>query len=74
MTTSIIATGVSAAYHGIKGAADHTFGLYTRSDAIVLRDHLMAAFERLSVDTAICISPWPAAGPPAWNWPARSPS
>src|SRR5580693_3603954 len=24
----IIATGVSAAYHGITGAADHTFGLY----------------------------------------------
>ena len=47
----VIAAGVSAAYHGIKGAADHTFGLYTRSDAIVLRDHLMAAFERLSVDT-----------------------
>ena len=46
----VIATGVSAAYYGIKGAADHTFGLYTRSDAIVLRDHLMAAFERLSVE------------------------
>jgi len=47
----IIATGVSAAYHGIKGAAEHTFGLYTRTDAMALRDHLMAAFERLSVDT-----------------------
>jgi NADH dehydrogenase len=47
----IIATGVSAAYHGIKGAAEHTFALYTRTDAIALRDHLMAAFERLSVDS-----------------------
>jgi NADH:quinone reductase (non-electrogenic) len=47
----IIATGVSAAYHGIKGAADNTFALYTRTDAIMLRDHLMAAFERLSVDS-----------------------
>jgi NADH:ubiquinone reductase (H+-translocating) len=46
----ILATGVSAAYYGIKGAAEHTFGLYTRTDAIVLRDHIMAAFERLSVD------------------------
>jgi NADH dehydrogenase len=46
----ILATGVSAAYYGIKGAAEHTFGLYTRTDAIVLRDHLMAAFERLSVE------------------------
>jgi NADH dehydrogenase len=48
----VIATGVSAAYHGIKGAVDHTFALYTRTDAIALRDHLMAAFERLSVDSA----------------------
>ena len=46
----IIATGVSAAYHGIKGAAENTFALYTRTDAVRLRDHLMAAFERLSVD------------------------
>jgi len=47
----ILATGVSAAYYGIKGAAEHTFGLYTRTDAIVLRDHIMAAFERLSVES-----------------------
>jgi NADH dehydrogenase len=47
----IIATGVSAAYHGIKGALENTFALYTRTDAIALRDHLMAAFERLSVDS-----------------------
>jgi NADH:ubiquinone reductase (H+-translocating) len=47
----IIATGVSAAYYGLKGAAEHTCGLYTRSDAIVLRDHLMAGFEQLSVDS-----------------------
>ncbi len=46
----ILATGVSASYYGIKGAAENTFGLYTRTDAIVLRDHLMAGFERLSVD------------------------
>jgi NADH:ubiquinone reductase (H+-translocating) len=47
----IIATGVSAAYHGIKGAAENTFALYTRTDADRLRDHLLAAFERLSVDS-----------------------
>jgi NADH dehydrogenase len=47
----ILATGVSASYYGLKGAAENTFGLYTRTDAIVLRDHLMAAFERLSVDS-----------------------
>jgi NADH:ubiquinone reductase (H+-translocating) len=48
----IIATGVSAAYHGITGAAEHTVALYTRTDAIALRDHLMAAFERLSTGSA----------------------
>jgi NADH:ubiquinone reductase (H+-translocating) len=47
----IIATGVSAAYHGITGAAENTFALYTCTDALRLRDHLMAAFERLSVDS-----------------------
>ena len=46
----ILATGVSAAFYGIKGAAENTFGLYTRTDAIVLRDHVMAGFERLSVN------------------------
>ncbi|MFY9932789.1 MAG: NAD(P)/FAD-dependent oxidoreductase, partial [Streptosporangiaceae bacterium] len=45
----ILATGVSASYYGIKGAAENTYGLYTRTDAIVLRDEIMAAFERLSV-------------------------
>lgn len=44
----VIGTGVTAAYFGIKGAAENTFGLYTRRDAIVLRDHIMAGFERLS--------------------------
>ncbi len=47
----ILATGVSAAFYGIKGAAEHSFALYTRTDAIALRDHLMAAFERLSVES-----------------------
>jgi NADH:ubiquinone reductase (H+-translocating) len=47
----ILATGVSASFYGIKGAAENTFGLYTRTDAIVLRDHLMANFERLSTDS-----------------------
>ena len=45
----IIATGVSAAYFGIEGAAKNTLGLYTRRDAITLRDHLMAGLERLSI-------------------------
>jgi NADH:quinone reductase (non-electrogenic) len=46
----ILATGVSANYFGVKGAAENTFGLYTRADAIVLRDHIMNGFEWLSAD------------------------
>ena len=45
----IIATGVTASYFGIEGAAKNSLALYTRSDAIRLRDHLMASLERLSV-------------------------
>jgi NADH:ubiquinone reductase (H+-translocating) len=44
----IVATGVSANHFGVPGAAKNTFGLYTRTDAIVLRDHIMNGFERLS--------------------------
>ena len=47
----ILATGVLANYFGVKGAAENTFGLYTRADSIVLRDHIMSGFERLSADT-----------------------
>jgi NADH:ubiquinone reductase (H+-translocating) len=46
----ILATGMSANYFGIPGAEENTFGLYTRTDAIVLRDHIMNGFEWLSAD------------------------
>lgn len=45
----ILATGVSAAYFGVTGAAEHSLGLYTRRDAIVLRDHIMSLMERLDI-------------------------
>jgi NADH dehydrogenase len=45
----IIATGVAAADHGIRAAAEHAIAVSTRSDAVVRRDHLMTAFERLSL-------------------------
>jgi NADH:ubiquinone reductase (H+-translocating) len=44
----ILATGVSAAYYGVTGADKYSFGLYTRRDAIALRDRIMACLERLS--------------------------
>ncbi len=44
----VLATGVSAAYYGVTGADKYSFGLYTRHDAIALRDRLMACMELLS--------------------------
>ncbi len=46
----ILAGGLAANYFGLPGAEENTFGLYTRSDAIVLRDHIMNGFEWLSAD------------------------
>ena len=44
----ILATGVTAAHFGVAGAAEHTLGLYTRRDAIALRDKIMARLEYLN--------------------------
>ncbi|HEY2549761.1 MAG TPA: NAD(P)/FAD-dependent oxidoreductase [Streptosporangiaceae bacterium] len=48
----IIASGVAASYFGIPGAAEHSFGLYTRRDAVALRNQLMAELERRSSPAA----------------------
>ena len=45
----ILATGATAAYHGVPGAAEYSLGLYTRQDAIVLRDRIMTGLEQLSL-------------------------
>ena len=45
----ILATGVAASFFGITGAAEHCLSLYTRNDAVTLRDHLSAWLERLSI-------------------------
>jgi NADH:ubiquinone reductase (H+-translocating) len=45
----VVATGVSAAYYGVPGAAENSLGLYTRRDAVRLRDHIMARLERLDI-------------------------
>jgi NADH:ubiquinone reductase (H+-translocating) len=56
----ILATGVTAAYYGVTGADQHSFALYTRRDAVRLRDHILAGLELLSAggrgrETAITI-------------------
>jgi NADH dehydrogenase len=47
----VLATGVSAAYYGVTGAAEYTLGLYTRRDATALRDHIMARLERRDIES-----------------------
>jgi NADH:ubiquinone reductase (H+-translocating) len=42
----IVATGVSAAYFGVAGAAEHSISLYTRRDAVALRNMLLDALEQ----------------------------
>jgi NADH:ubiquinone reductase (H+-translocating) len=42
----IIATGVSAAFFGVPGAAEHALSLYTRRDSVALRNLLMDQLER----------------------------
>ncbi len=72
----VLATGVASSHFGIKGAAEYTYGLYTRHDALTLRDRFMADVERLSEGAQMPSwpSPWSAAAPPAWSWPAPWPS
>ncbi len=45
----ILATGVTAAFFGVPGAAEHAMSLYTRKDAVRLRDKLMAELDSRSV-------------------------
>jgi NADH dehydrogenase len=42
----VLATGVSANFYGVKGAAENSLSLYTRRDAIALRNQLLYEFER----------------------------
>ncbi|HEY7882289.1 MAG TPA: FAD-dependent oxidoreductase, partial [Streptosporangiaceae bacterium] len=45
----ILAIGVTAAFFGIPGAAEHSWSLYTRRDAVALRNRLTSGLDRLSV-------------------------
>jgi NADH dehydrogenase len=45
----ILGVGVTAAFFGIPGAAEHTSSLYTRRDAVALRNTVFRALEKLSI-------------------------
>jgi NADH:ubiquinone reductase (H+-translocating) len=42
----ILATGVTAAFYGVPGAAEHSMSLYTRRDAVALRNTLLDMLEQ----------------------------
>ncbi len=44
----VVAVGADVNYFGVPGAAEHAVALYTRAEAIDLRDALMGALERLA--------------------------
>src|SRR5712664_365088 len=46
----ILATGVTAAFYGITGAAEHSYGLYTLHDAVTMRERILAGLEQLSLE------------------------
>lgn len=47
----VIATGARANYHGVPGAAEHTFSLHDLPTAIALRHHILHCFERAAQTT-----------------------
>jgi NADH dehydrogenase len=42
----VLASGVTAAFYGVAGAAEHSMSLYTRGDAVNLRNRLLEALEQ----------------------------
>ena len=46
----ILATGVTAGFFGITGAAEYSHALYTLHDAATMRERILAGLERLSLE------------------------
>ena len=51
----VIANGVTTNYFGVPGAKEHALALYTRTQAIAVRDRVLAVLEQYAVDQ----SDWP---------------
>lgn len=48
----VLATGATVNHFGIPGASEHSISLYTRRDAIAVRDKLMGTLERLAAENS----------------------
>jgi NADH dehydrogenase len=49
----VVAAGATAAYFGIDGAEKHSFPLYTLTDSIALRNHVLDRFEAADADPSL---------------------
>jgi NADH:quinone reductase (non-electrogenic) len=49
----VLAPGATTAWFGVPGAREHAFSLKSLSDAIALRNHVLAQFERADADPAL---------------------
>jgi len=49
----VVAAGATAAYFGIRGAAEHGLPLYTLADAAAVRNHVLSCFEAADRDPAL---------------------
>ncbi|MGH9186343.1 MAG: NAD(P)/FAD-dependent oxidoreductase [Acidimicrobiales bacterium] len=49
----IVAAGATAAFFGIRGAAEHSFPLYSLTDAIAVRNHILDRFEAADADPGL---------------------
>jgi NADH dehydrogenase len=46
----VLATGSTAHYFGVEGAADHAFPLYSLEQGLVLRNHILLCLERATLE------------------------
>jgi len=51
--SAILATGATTHYFGVPGAREHAFPLYTLTDAMRLRAHVLSCFERAEADPGL---------------------
>ncbi len=72
----ILANGVNTSYFGTPGAYEYAYSMYSRSQALRIRDELFTRLEQAAAQQGpdeIRSSSW-AAVRPASRWPAPSPS
>ena len=73
----VLGTGATTNYFGTKGAEENTMAIYTRAQALALRDRIFTNLEHAAASGDRARTWrwwWSAPGRPAWRWPARWPN